>query len=278
MLKEPEAVRITHLFPELLANLLALLGDLPAEAWARPTACPGWTVKDVATHLLGSDVGILSRRRDGYTPSGRRIEGWQELVALINRLNAEWVTATRRLSPRLLVNLLQVTGEQVTAYFHTLDPVAMGDPVSWAGPDPAPVWLDLAREYTERWLHQQHIRLAVEQPVLTARRYLEPVLATFVHALPRAYRDAPAIPGTAVRVEIGGEAGGSWTVRREDNGWKLYAGQDEQRAASTVRLPAGVAWRLFTKGMEPDAAVAKIEISGDQVLGGRVLEAVAIIA
>lgn len=278
MLKEPEAVRVTHLFPELLVNLLALFEDLPAEAWERPTVCPGWTVKDVAAHLLGGDVGILSRRRDGYTPSGRRIEGWQELVALINRLNAEWVTATRRLSPRLLVDLLRVTGEQVTAYFHTLDPAAIGDPVSWAGPDPAPVWLDLAREYTERWLHQQHIRLALEQPVLTSRRYLAPVLATFVHALPRAYREVPALPGTAVWVQIGGGAGGSWTVRRDDNGWKLYAGQDEQGEASTVRLPSEVAWRLFTRGMEPDTVLAEIEITGDKSLGQKALDAVAIIA
>ena len=37
--------------------------------------------------------------------------------------------------------------------------------VNWAGPEPAPIWLDPAREYTERWVHQQHIRDAVRNPV-----------------------------------------------------------------------------------------------------------------
>ncbi len=52
------------------------------------------------------------------------------------------------------------TGEQTNAYFQRVDPFAMGGPVSWAGPEPAPVWLDVAREFTERWHHQQHIRAA----------------------------------------------------------------------------------------------------------------------
>lgn len=277
MPQKPPPIHTIHLFPELLAHLLHLLQALPEPAWARPTACPGWTVKDVAAHLLGGDVGILSRRRDAYTPPGPEIAGWDELVALINHLNDEWVGATRRLSPRLLVDLLRLTGEQVGAYFRTLDLAATGDPVSWAGPEPAPVWLDVAREYTERWLHQQHIRAAVGRPGLTGPRYLAPVLATFVHALPRAYRDVAAPPGTAVQVEIGGPAGNTWTVLREASSWTLYAGQAGS-PATVVRLPPGVAWRLFTRGMAPDAARARIEIAGDRLLAHNLLDAVAIIA
>jgi len=29
--------------------------------------------------------------------------------------------------------------------------------VSWAGPEPAPVWLDAARDFSEYWTHQQQI-------------------------------------------------------------------------------------------------------------------------
>ncbi|HEX3202686.1 MAG TPA: hypothetical protein VHW42_12245 [Actinomycetes bacterium] len=43
-------------------------------------------------------------------------------------------------------------------------PVRGRDPVSWVGPDPAPNWLDVAREYSERWTHQQQIRDAAEIP------------------------------------------------------------------------------------------------------------------
>jgi hypothetical protein len=56
------------------------------------------------------------------------------------------------MSPRLLIDLLQVTGRQMCAFFRTLDPYALGSPVSWVGPEPAPVWLDLAREYGDQGL------------------------------------------------------------------------------------------------------------------------------
>lgn len=278
MMKDPPPVHVTHLFPDLLAALLELLEQLAEDEWAEPTVCAGWSVKDVAAHLLGGDVGVLSRGRDGYTPDGQQIEGWEELVALINRLNAEWVTASRRLSPRLLTHLLQITGEQVVTYFRTLDPDAIGGPVSWAGPEPAPVWLDLAREYTERWLHQQHIREAVDRPGLTSPRYLGPVLFTFVHALPRSFQDVPAATGTAVVLFIDGPAGGTWTVRREAAGWKLYVGREDRPATSEVDLPSAIAWRLFTRGIMPEVAQGQIQIRGEEALGERLLGTVAIIA
>jgi len=113
------------------------------------TACPRWSVKDIATHLLGGQLGILSRKRDAYAYSGNPIKNWDELVVLINNLNEIWVKAASRLSPRLLCDLLKLSGEQVCDYFNSLHPYAIGGPVDWAGPERAPVWLDLAREYTE---------------------------------------------------------------------------------------------------------------------------------
>ena len=183
-LKPVEPIIVVDLFPEILGELLTLLSDLTDEEWCRPTACSSWSVKDVAQHLLGDDISILSRKRDYYAPSGGRVEGWDDLVALLNEHNEAWVRATRGISPRLLRDLLRHTGAHVCDYFQSLDPTIIGGPVSWAGPDPAPVWLDLAREYTERWLHQQHIREAVARPGLKQVRFFAPVLDAFARASP----------------------------------------------------------------------------------------------
>ena len=122
-------------------------------------------MKDVTAHLLGDDIGRLSWGRDGYVnpafAAGLDIATLPGLVAAIDRQNAVWVTGARRISSRLLIELLETTGELTEAYFASLDMTALGMPVDWAGPEPAPVWLDVAREYTERWVHQQHIRDAV---------------------------------------------------------------------------------------------------------------------
>jgi hypothetical protein len=75
---------------------------------------------------------------------------------------------------------------------------------------------------------------------------------------------------------IAGEAGGSWVLTRTAGGWELGAGTAAAWRAR-VALDAETAWRLWTKGISPDAAQAAVSISGDRALGLPVLHAVAII-
>ncbi|MGW4066552.1 hypothetical protein [Nocardia grenadensis] len=56
--------------------------------------------------------------------------------------------------------------------------------VSWAGSDTSPAWLDIAREYTEFWVHQQQIRDAVSWQGADEVALMRPVLVTFLHAVP----------------------------------------------------------------------------------------------
>jgi uncharacterized protein (TIGR03083 family) len=277
LLKKPDPILVSDLFPEILGELLALLKSLSDGEWNRPTSCSLWSVKDIGLHLLGGDVGILSRRRDHCTPAGGAIQSWSELVALINSLNDLWVKATRRMSTRLLCDLLRFTGEQVCEYFKSLDPHAVGDPVDWAGPGPAPVWLDLAREYTERWHHQQQIRDAVGKPGLKEPRFFAPVLDAFVRALPHTYRDVRAEEGTVVSLVITGESGGKWFLLRENGKWNLYLDAAREPAAGVV-LDQETAWKLFTKGISKEQARAHAKILGDQKLAAEALAMVSVIA
>jgi uncharacterized protein (TIGR03083 family) len=274
-MKQPEPVQVLELFPEERAALLDLLSGLSEEEWAAPTACAGWSVKDVALHILGGDLGNLALRRDGFR--GVAATPDEDLVAFVNRFNNEWVRAARRLSPRVVIELLGTIGPQLFAYFGSLDLSARGGAVSWAGLDPAPVWLDVAREYTERWLHQQHIREATGRHGLTEPRFMAPVLAAFVYALPLAFREVDAPPGSVVQLQIEGPAGGNWSLAREPHGWTLYAGTPTGPDAR-VDINESVAWRLFTKGLTPEKAEAAVSIEGDRRLGKQVLQAVAIIA
>jgi uncharacterized protein (TIGR03083 family) len=271
----PDVV-VVERFAPLRTQLLTLLADLAEDDWARPTAAPRWSVKDVAAHLLGGDIGILSRQRDVFRPPGQAITSETELRDLINRLNQEWVVAARRMSPRLLRELLAATGPEVERYFSSLDLQAMGDPVSWAGPDSAPVWLDIAREFTERWHHQQQIRDATDHPPLYDPYFLSPVLATFVRALPHNYRHTTAPPGTVVRFEISGEAGGVWFLHRQENTWSL-APESTTDPAIDVVLPQDIAWRLFTKGIDDRNARARAVIAGDATLAAPLFATIAII-
>ena len=83
---------------------------LASEDWTKPIPRKAWSVRDVALHLLGVDVGVLSRERDGYVASSKEIRSNRELVEFVKIFNDTWIHATQRLSPRLLCNLLGVTG------------------------------------------------------------------------------------------------------------------------------------------------------------------------
>ena len=58
-----------HLFPTLDARLIDLLRSLTPDDWERQTVAPKWKVKDVAAHLLDTQLRKLSFGRDRYTLS-----------------------------------------------------------------------------------------------------------------------------------------------------------------------------------------------------------------
>ena len=60
-------IMITNLFPLERQRLMELFSEFEAEDWEKPTICPGWTVKDINLHLLGDDIGYLSRTRDSFS-------------------------------------------------------------------------------------------------------------------------------------------------------------------------------------------------------------------
>ena len=275
-----EPVIVIDLFPQERQRLLDLFAELTDEDWQRPTVCAGWTVRDIGLHLLGDDIGYLSGERDHFNNpffAGRDMERWESLVRNINEANELWVSATQRISPAMLSTLLELTGKQFYEYVSSLDMMAMNGEVSWTGPGAAPVWLDIAREYTERWLHQQQMRDAVNRPGLKERPLFHPVLDTFVRALPHTYRNVAVTKTKVIKLVVTGEAGDVWYVLGESNGWSLYKAVELQ-PTSVVTMDQETCWRLFTKGIDKERARVNVRIEGDEELGEKVLETISIIA
>ena len=272
-------VYLVERFVPLHQALMSLLRGLEEKDWSSPTACALWTVKDIVAHLLDTGLRRLSSGRDGFLPTPEAgIASYGDLVAYLNRLNAEWVGATRRLSPRVLLELMDITATQAHAFFASLDPHARATfAVAWAGERSSPVWFDIGREYTERWLHQQQIREAVGAPGLLGREWLYPVLDIFIRALPHTYRGVPAEPGQSVQFAIQGDAGGVWTLLRGAQAWSLFLGGDDG-ADTRVSLDQETAWKLLSKGLSPVEARRRVVIQGDPALGEPVFAALAVMA
>ena len=209
-------------------------------------------------HLLDVDLSWLAHGRDHdqagiiSVPSAH-----EEFVRGLAQRNQRWVDGTRILSPPLITGLLRWSGEQLDAYLGTVD-LAGPSSVYWAGE--VPLWFDLAREFTERWVHYRQIREAAlaenDQP---QDEYLPLVLRTFIWGFPHQYQ-APAPPGTAIALEIPGI--GTWALTRTATRWSLDEGQPATAAAS-LRISGDAAWRLLIGARYNER---QAQLSGDPAL------------
>jgi uncharacterized protein (TIGR03083 family) len=269
----------SHLFPKLDGMLLDLLRSLALEDWEKQTVSPKWKVKDVAAHLLDTPLRGLSIGRDGYVPRApNRIDSPAALAAFIDRLNEEGVKVYRQLSPAVLISLMEIATRSLAEYHASRDPYAMAPyGVSWAGEEKSANWFDTAREFTERWHHQQQIRFAANRPGIMTRELYYPVLDCFMRALPFTYRNVSASAGTAIRITVSGECGGTWNLHRGDASWALTEHEHHHPAAETT-IPQEIAWRIFTKGIDRESALSQSKITGNTALGLPALAMVSIVS
>jgi uncharacterized protein (TIGR03083 family) len=265
------------LFPVIESHLIELLRSLRPDEWKLPTIAGAWTVRDVAAHLLDTETRRVSMARATKATAAPAIGSSDDLIAFVNRLNRDGVETYGQLSPEELIVRIEAASAELARYMASLDPMGPAPiGVSWAGEDTSLNWFDIAREYTERWHHQQQIRLATNRPGIMTRELYYPVLDCFMRALPFTYRDRSGDAGTHLRFNVDGDCGGSWFLYRDGDRWvQVEEAQGPQIAETTI--PQEIAWRIFTKGIDKGSAAARVSIAGDRGLGLHVLGMIAIV-
>ena len=267
------------MFRPVSGSLVALLRSLPPDDWLQPTVAGTWRVRDVVAHLLDTTLRRLSFHRDAMTPPPPQgpINSDRDFVAFINGLNARWVDAARRLSPRVLTDLYEHASVEAADWFEAqaLDAPALF-PVSWAGEQASANWFDIGREFTELWHHQQQIRMAVRAGALPDPRHLHAVIDIAARGLPHAYRNVVAEPGQTVVFDVTGPAGGQWTLVRHDDRWTLAEGEPASETAR-VRLGEDAAWKLLFNALPDKDVVGAVAVSGRVELASALLRARSVI-
>jgi hypothetical protein len=271
-MNEPlEPILISHLFSQLEQLLIELLRSLDAEDWSKSTIAGKWNVKDITAHLLDTQLRKLSIVRDGFVAEIPIIKSNADLIAFINRMNHEGVMIYRRLSTELLIHIIEIASKEFAEFHQSLDPFAKAAfAVSWAGETASQNWFDTAREYTERWLHQQQIRLAVNKSGIMTKELYYPVLDTFMRALPYHYRDIKSKESKMIQINVTGDCGGSWYLYRDKKEWSMIKTPNGEKI-SEISIPEEIAWRIFTKGMDRQSAENIIRCDGDKEIGLHIL-------
>jgi hypothetical protein len=277
-------ILVADLFPEVTGHLLDLLRSLSPAEWQLPTVSSQRRVKDIASHLLDGSLRRLSMQRDGYRPDDGRSQPQlgEPLLAFLNRLNDEWETAAHRLSPKVVTELVESADRQLAELFRSLNPHGPAIfPVAWAGEEQSENWMDVARDYTEKWHHTQQIFDATGRPsTIMTKRLAYPCFDIFMRALTFTFHDVPAALGTVVTMEVTGEAGGQWHIERQQNKW-LQVPETAKTPTAKVTMDQDTFWKVATKRRSPDVFLKQfpsIQITGDNKLGVHALDMVSVMA
>lgn len=271
-----------NLFPELSSNLIQLLNEISMTDWCKPSPIIGRTIKDLVSHLIDGSLRRLSIQRDNYSSNSVKVDikTYADLVEYIQNLNRNWMNTTERLSPKILIDLLNYSENQLYSFFKTLEPEGKAIfAVQWAGEEESKNWFDIAREYTEKWHHQMQIRMALNKPLLMDKKYTEPLYDTFMLGLPHLYRELRNYPlGETIKVTITGDLNKSWFLMKQTDKW-ILVDNIETKANTKIDFSEDHAWVIFTNtDREKEKYKSKLNIEGDTKFGYKLLEFVTVLS
>lgn len=252
------------LFRAERARLLDVLGALTPADWIRPTPCPGWSVLGLAAHLLGDDFSLLAGERDGHLGTRAPTDPNEaEFIGWLDELQIEWVHAARRLSPRLVTDLLAWTDCQISELITSQNPSAVTANVSWASTGSVPMWLDQARELSERWIHRQQILQALDRPSDLRGDLAEPVLDGLRWAYPFRLLAHRRPAGSVIEITVTGpEVRLTWNLVSQETTWRYRQGGSGQQVVAQLQATTEQAWRLLSNNLDP-AVHGDVLIAGD---------------
>lgn len=261
----PDLIR---LWDDTATATLALARGLRDDDWGRPTALPGWTVRDLVAHLAhleseaaglpqptGGTVEVTPTRRNGPMPTEVTHAG---------------VAARRDATPAALLEEFAAACAARREAVKTLD---VTDPKATApGLSGALDW-DLRTWLTNRpidlWVHAQDLRRATGSDVETESAGAAHVAGVFARAFPIALRRLP--PGTTVVLRVDGPQGRVLAARVGDDGRAapVEAPEAAETSGQTVvtMTTDDATWLLLASGrlapqradvrVEPDSAPAR---------------------
>lgn len=245
--------------------LFALLGDLGPDEWQRPTACPGWSVKDNVSHVIGTESMLLGRPAPEVDISDR-----DYLRNDIARFNELWVEQYRsRPAADVLATLAEVVAERRRG-LAAMDQAAFEeDSFTPAGPDTYGRFMRI--RVMDMWFHEQDIREAVGRPGHLEGKAPAAVLDEVTGILGYVVGKKAAAPaGSSVRFVLTGPLAATADIEVSERARLVDALAGEPTVTLTV---AGDRFMRMAGGRltDPDAWAAEVAMSGDADLGDAVV-------
>jgi uncharacterized protein (TIGR03083 family) len=249
------------------ASITQLCGGLSEADWDRPTACPGWTVRDQVSHLTGPEAMFIGR------PAPADVEVVPPYVRNdMGRANEAAVALRRSWKGEdVLAEFVYVTEERLAALR------AMGEDElsasSWT-PMGSGTYRDLlvVRAF-DAWVHEQDIREALHRPGHLSGPVARNALDRCFLAMPYVVgKRAEAHEGASVRFDIDGPTEGKLGIVVSEHRARPVEPPPESPEV-VVRSEFLTFTRLGCGRADAAEAMAKgtIGVTGNRPLGERIV-------
>ncbi|MFC5719670.1 maleylpyruvate isomerase family mycothiol-dependent enzyme [Streptomyces gamaensis] len=251
-----------------------LVRPLTEADWNRPTECPGWSVRDVVSHIIGVESEMLGEPRpihalprDLYHVTDE-FSRYIEVQVDVRRCHTA-LEMVSELELTIIRRSRQLRGEH-------RDPRT---PVRW--PLGTGNEQPLARSLTVRafdvWTHEQDLRRALGVPgnldspaAVVSRDFL-------LEALPKVIaKHAEAPPGSVVVLDVHGPLEFLRTVRVDAQGRGSIDGSVSLGPTVTFTTDWETYARLACGRVRPEAVANRVKVEGDERLAAAVLREFAI--
>ncbi|ETW23400.1 maleylpyruvate isomerase family mycothiol-dependent enzyme [Mycobacterium gastri] len=252
-------------------SLDALLDGLPEADWQAASPLPGWNVKAVVSHIIGTESFLLGI---GAPEADIDVSALEHVRNPIGVMNESWVVY---LSGESGTSLLERFREVTTKRRKALESMPEADwnaaTTTPAGPDTYGRFMRI-RTF-DCWMHEQDIRQALRRPSSddelggrTAELSLDEMSSSMGFVVGKL---AKAPDGSRVLFELTGPL--ARTIRVSVNGRaQLVEDFGGQEPTATIRLDGLQFTRLAGGRPMSPARSQHVELGGDKDLAGRIVE------
>ena len=247
-------------------RLGAMCADLDASAWDLETECPGWTVKDIVAHIIGTELSM-----SGQEVPDVELSRTEHIKNPMGEANEKWIEVRRGSSGAAVLDEFR---DVTRARIETLGAMTQADfdAPSWTPAGESVFGRMIRIRLFDSWMHDQDIRAATARPGNLDGPHVDLAMVEIVDSMGYVIGKLGGAPeGSRVQIDLTGPT--TQTIQVEVDGRARVVESLSDEPTVVITMPTLLFVRLCGGRRTADDALAAgdIQIAGDSEAGHRIV-------